>query len=47
MENTVKLSIGRMGYHGMWELRNELNQFVKENYAALVEGGKRLGFYVS
>lgn len=45
MENTITLSIGRMGYHGMWELRNELNQFVRENYAALVEGGKRLGLY--
>lgn len=45
MENTVKLSIGRKGYHGMWEIRNELNQFVKENYSALFEGAARLDLH--
>ena len=42
---TITLTIKNMGYHGMWEIRNELNQFVKENYTALAEGGKRLGLY--
>ena len=42
---TITLAIGKEGYHGMWSLRNELNQFVRENYSALFAGAARLGLH--
>jgi hypothetical protein len=41
---TMKLEIKTMksGQNGFWDLRNQLNDFVKENFALLYEGAIRL-----
>jgi hypothetical protein len=41
MENTINLSIGRMGSHGMWETRTKLSNFVQDNFEVLFNGACR------
>ncbi len=41
MENLI-LKSAEIGENGFWALRNQLNDFVKENFALLYEGAVRI-----
>lgn len=43
METTLTITVKPVGKNGLWDLRDQLNEFVKNNFNLLYEGAVRLG----
>ena len=42
----LKITTKVIGDNGFWELRDQLNDFVKDNFELLYEGAVRLNFHI-